>query len=95
MNIADRHGKILQEILAKYPYSFYLFGSRATNKAKKFSDIDLVYLVDIPTKVLIKLEEELEESDLPYKVDLINYQACDDTFKKIIQSNYICIQEAV
>lgn len=39
-----------------------------------------------------RLLEELEESDLPYIVDLVDYNKCDDYFKQIIDKNYICVQ---
>ena len=40
---------------------------------------------------MVLLEEEFEESDLPYKVDLINYYSCDENFKKIMDSNNIIL----
>jgi len=92
INIEDRHLKILKSILAKYDYNFYVFGSRITDKAKKFSDLDLLYFDDIDDKIIAKLQEEFEESDLPYKVDLVNYNLCDESFKKIIGTNYVSIK---
>lgn len=92
INIESRHRKILESILGKYDYSFFLFGSRITAKAKKFSDIDLLYFEDIPNEIILKLSEEFEESDLPYLVDLVDYNKCDDDFKKIIGHNYVCLQ---
>lgn len=72
----------------------FLFGSRITSKVKNFSDIDLLYFEEIPNDIIIKLEEEFEESDLPYKVDLVNYNKCDDNFKRIIGDKYICLQSS-
>lgn len=92
INIEDRHLAIVKSILAKYDYSFYLFGSRATKKVKKLSDLDLVYFEDIPFKTLIKLEEEFEESDLPYKVDLVSYNKCNADFQRLMLQNYVCLQ---
>ena len=54
----------------------YLFGSRATGKFKKFSDIDLLYVPNknhpILLTVITQIILNLEESDFPYKVDLVN-----------------------
>jgi predicted nucleotidyltransferase len=91
INIKDDHLNIVQTILKPYDYKFYVFGSRVTNHAKPLSDIDLFYKEDIPEKTLLLIEEEFEESDLPYKVDLINYYSCDDNFKKIMDSNNIIL----
>jgi len=91
INLPERHLKLLRSILGKYDYSFYLFGSRITDRAKEFSDIDLFYKEPIPDETILRLEEELEESDLPYKVDLVDYNKCDDSFKRIIDKSYIPI----
>jgi predicted nucleotidyltransferase len=93
INIPEHHFNILKNILKHYNYTFYIFGSRITNNAKPLSDIDLFYKEDIPEKIIISLENEFEESDLPYKVDLINYNSCDDDFKKIMDSNYVIVQK--
>lgn len=92
INIEEKHLKLLKSILSKYNYSFFLFGSRITDKVKKFSDIDLLYFDQITSSDLFALEEELEESDLPYKVDLLDYNKCDEDFKRIIGKNYVCLQ---
>lgn len=89
INIESKHLNIVLNILNKYNYTFYVFGSRATNKVKQFSDLDLCYKEAIPDAVIAKLEEDFEESDLPYKVDLVNYNSCDTEFKKIIDESCI------
>lgn len=91
INIQPRHLEIIQSILSKYPYKFYLFGSRTTPKVKKFSDVDLFYKEKIPDTVLVKIIEDFEESDLPYKVDLVDYSACDETFKSIMNTGHILV----
>ena len=92
INISEKHLAIIKSILEKYNYSFYLFGSRITNKIKRFSEVDLFYIVDIPAKDISQLEEEFENSDLPYKVDLVDYNKCDPEFQHIMKTANICIQ---
>lgn len=94
INVEERHLRIIKSILKKYNYSFFVFGSRITQHAKKFSDLDLLYFDDIPSCVVMKIEEDFEESDLPYKVDLVDYKKCDEDFHKIIGTHYECIQVA-
>lgn len=93
INIKDPHLNIVKNVLQKYDFSFYVFGSRITDKAKEFSDLDLLYFDEIPDAVLINIINDFEESDLPYEVDLLDYNKFDDDFKKIIGKNYICIQK--
>lgn len=91
INIHPHHLKIIQSILLQHPYKFYLFGSRITEKAKKFSDVDLFYKEKIPDPVLTKITGDFEESDLPYKVDLINYNDSDESFKQIMELHHVLL----
>lgn len=93
LNIEKRHLDIVNKILSKQKYNFFVFGSRITANAKRLSDLDLLYFEDIPEKVIGILEEEFEESDLPYKVDLVDYNSCDEEFKNRIAQNYIPFQK--
>lgn len=89
INLEEKHLEILTSIFSKYPYTFYAFGSRITPHAKKLSDLDLFYKEKIPESILSKLQEELEDSDLPFTVDLVDYYKCDETFKKILDTQYV------
>jgi ribosomal protein S18 acetylase RimI-like enzyme/predicted nucleotidyltransferase len=92
IRLEPRHLELLQKLLKPYDCSFYVFGSRISTTGKRFSDIDLLYFEELSSSSLCLLEEALEASDLPYKVDLVNYQSCDEAFKKLIGSRYVCIQ---
>lgn len=92
LNIEEKHLHIIHDILKKYPYNFYVFGSRITASTKKLSDLDLLYFDEIPSALLSQLEEDFTESDLPYKVDLVDYNKCDEEFKSLIGEKYLPIQ---
>ena len=89
----ERHIKIITDILAKYPYTFYAFGSRIKGTEKKLSDLDLCFTEDIPWNIRAHIDEDFEESDLPFTVDIIDLNSCNDNFKKAIQKDLTCIQE--
>lgn len=65
-------------------YGIFLFGSRATGNHHPMSDIDIGIWGEKPFSVTLKLEleEELESSIVPYKVDLIDFFQVSDEFKK-------------
>lgn len=65
---------ILIRTLKDVPVNIYLFGSWARNEEKRTSDIDIALQSqeEIPTKKLVELREEIEESTLPYNVDLVD-----------------------
>ena len=81
MNLEEKHLKILKEILGKHPYTFYLFGSRSKEKSSKFSDVDLCYKENIPDKTITNIKFELEESDLPFFVDLVYWDDMSEDLK--------------
>lgn len=89
--------KITMNILKEYipGKEVWAFGSRVNGKAKKFSDLDLVIVSDIPLnrKVLINLEEAFQESDLPIRVDILEFCKASAEFQEIIKANYIIINK--
>lgn len=71
-------------------YKLYVFGSRAKNRAKKYSDIDLaIDSQELTPQIKTKLEFTFENSTLPYEVDIINLNDIDNKFKDLIQKDLI------
>jgi uncharacterized protein len=85
----DRHYRLLMSILKKYPYTFYAFGSRVKGTQKRFSDIDIIYKDVVPERVITNIKSDLEESNLPFTVDLINWQICDANFKRAVEQDLV------
>jgi len=53
-----------------------LFGSRAKNTSKRGSDIDLAIVGEgIDFRQLCRIGVKLDELDLPYKVDVVDYDS--------------------
>lgn len=68
--------KSIQDVFgAKTDLKVYLFGSRATGKNKRNSDIDLAFKSKDQelNKKLSQMKMKLEESSLPFKCDLVNW----------------------
>ncbi len=96
INLESDELERLKTILQKHvpDYTVWLFGSRVTPIIKPHSDIDLAIISNKPIPTLTKalLETELAESDLPYKVDVVDWSCTDASFKAIIQQCYEVIQ---
>src|SRR5262245_28991816 len=62
----------------------YLFGSWARGEATRLSDIDVA--IDPPTPLprgtLARLREQLEESSIPYHVDIVDLTRTDPEFRR-------------
>lgn len=74
--------------LDKKKYQVFIFGSRALKKAEKFSDYDIGIWGEKPVSddVLAMIKETLEESDLPYVVDIVDFSLVSPEFKKVALS---------
>jgi len=70
------------------------FGSRANNTAKPYSDLDLAIMAEKPLSLRqgAMLAEAFEESDLPFKVDVVDWSTIREEFKKLIQSSLVNIE---
>jgi predicted nucleotidyltransferase len=89
IQLEPRHLKMITDILAPYPYTFYVFGSRAKGTARKLSDLDLCYFDSIPLLVLAEIQEKCVESNLPFTVDFINWHRCKQPFQELIKNDLI------
>ena len=90
-NIEEKHFKIVKNILKKYPYTFYAYGSRVKGNNRKFSDLDLCYRENIPMKIIAEIRENLEASSLPYRVDLVFWNDLSSRFQKLIEGDLFLI----
>lgn len=83
---------ILKKNISDKNVRFYVFGSRAKGNYKEYSDIDIA--VDFKGEklcenVLDNIILEFENSVLPYEVDVIDLNAIDDNFKKLIKDSLV------
>jgi predicted nucleotidyltransferase len=84
IGISDFELKIISEILKNYKNSTVIFGSRVKGSFKKFSDLDICLKTKIFDADFEFLQEKFDNSDLPFKVDIVVYDQLSDAFKKII-----------
>lgn len=97
MDLKSEHLKMIRDILATHVpgVEVRLFGSRATGPAKPHSDLDLalVWVGKIDFGTMAQLKDAFSESDLPFRVDVLDWNDIDDEFRGIISQNYKVIQE--
>jgi len=98
IDIQPDHWAIAQSILRKHVphYPVWAFGSRAKWTAKPFSDLDLAIITDqpLPLSVSAALADDFLESDLPWKVDIVDWATTSESFRKIIERDKVVLQEA-
>lgn len=95
IDILPEHWIIVRDILRKHvpQYTVWAFGSRARGGAKPFSDLDLAILTEqpLPLEVSAALAEDFSESDLPYKVDLVDWATTGESFRQIIERDKVVV----
>jgi uncharacterized protein len=75
----------------------WVFGSRATGRARRYSDLDLA--IDAGRRLnldeLAELSEAFSDSDLPYRIDLVDWYDIDDRWRQMIANERVALTEAL
>ena len=96
IDLRSSHLEIVRKILKQHipNHKVAAFGSRARWTARKYSDLDLVVLNDepLPSQDILAIKEDLSESDLPFKVDVVEWAKINESFRNIIGSDVVLLQ---
>ena len=71
------------------------FGSRVQGNAKPFSDLDLAVMGETPLdfRQLAALKDAFAESNLPFRVDVVDWAATSEAFRGIIEEAFEVVVE--
>jgi len=73
----------------------WVFGSRARGDYQKFSDIDLLFSPPkkqkLPPGFLFEIKSEAEESNLIYKLDLVNIHELADSYRESVMKDRVLL----
>jgi predicted nucleotidyltransferase len=86
--------KIVSDIL-KNISDVIVFGSRIKETHSKFSDLDLCIKSKISAYEFESVREAFENSDLSFKVDVVDYHRISDSFRKIIDEHGVEWKEII
>lgn len=87
--------RILQHCVPEF--EVWAFGSRVHGRnLKPFSDLDLAIIAGQPLSPAryAALEEAFSESDLPFKVDIVDWAATSENFRTLSETDRSIIQGA-
>ncbi len=95
VDLRPDHWAIVRDALRQHvpDREVLVFGSRATGNAKEYSDLDLAIMGDEPLslRVVSALDEALGESDLPFKVDIVEWARIDEGFRRIVRGHGVIL----
>lgn len=97
MDIKSKDLVLVQTILRKQVpgCTVWAFGSRVLGTAHSYSDLDLILLTNKPLDwgMLFHLKEAFAESDLPFKVDIVDWSSITPAFQALIRKQYEVVIE--
>jgi predicted nucleotidyltransferase len=93
LDISPEHLEIVKTILSDFVPGCEVraFGSRCNGTAKKYSDLDLCLCSNekLDWKLLANLKDALMESDLPFRIDLLDYHRVPEHFRGNIDNGEV------
>ena len=97
--LAPRHREMLLDLLRRHlpTAEVWAYGSRVNGDCHEASDLDLVVRnpaapeEEIPN--LLDLKEALVESNLPIRVDVVDWARIPAAFRREIERAYVVVQE--
>lgn len=92
IDLSPAHTALIRQILKKEPpnHEVAVFGSRVTGLAKPYSDVDLVVISKegLDKNKLWELREAFKESDLPFSIDVLDWNRLSKSFQDAIKNKY-------
>ena len=72
------------------------FGSRVSWTARETSDLDLALMTTEPLDIgrMAALKAAFTESDLPFRVDIVDWASTSESFRKVIEIEYVVLPRA-
>jgi len=87
----DEVRRIVREVLGEGRVTIYLFGSWARGDPSPTSDLDVAVEAQVPLAPgsLARLREQLEESHVPFRVEVVDLGEVDPEFRRQILSEAV------
>ena len=96
LDMRPEHWALVRDILRRQlpQHEVWAFGSRARQAAKPYSDLDLAVITDAPLGLSVSaaLTDAFAESDLPWRVDVVDWATTDEAFRRIIERDKVVVQ---
>ena len=96
-DLTDEHLSEVRRILSEHmpDCEARVFGSRVRGRARKYSDLDIALVGDakIDERRIESLKDAFADSDLPFRVDVLDWHAISDSFRKVIEKGYEVVQK--
>ena len=96
IDISPTDWEIVREILGRLipGREVRAFGSRVTGAARRYSDLDLAVICERPLDLATSaaLSDAFAESDLPFKVDVVDWATASESFRTMIKRDGVLVR---
>lgn len=98
LQLSPRHLALLRELLQRHlpGAAVWAYGSRVAGKGHEASDLDLVVRnpsdLQMENDGLPALRAALSESNLPLRVDIVDWARIPESFRQEIEAGYVVVQ---
>ena len=98
ISLAECELRLVKDILRRHipGLEVWVFGSRTGTTHKKHSDLDLVLITNtdpVPAAIMAMLRDDFSESELPFRVDILDWAEITDEFRRLIRRKYEVLQK--
>lgn len=97
IEISEQERETILSILNRYipDAEAWVFGSRIKGTFKSYSDLDLLIIGKEKMSInsMGELREAFQESDLPFRVDLVDWHRISPEFRFLIEQEYEIIKK--
>lgn len=93
LQMEKRHFEEVKKFCQNTHILFMHFMSRAKGSSRRLSDLDICFFGNIPWNVRAHIDEDFEESNLPFLVDVVDWNSCDENFQNLIKKDLVLLQQ--
>ncbi len=93
----EQHDTIVAILERIVPHcTVWAFGSRYHGTHREHSDLDVVLIGDaaLPLLTMADVKDAFQESNLPFRVDVLDWHATSEAFRNVIKAGYAVLQYA-
>ena len=97
LHLSSRHREEIEALLHKHlpGVEVWAYGNRVNGRSHDGSDLDLVLrgprLAKIDASQLADLRDAFEESNLPFRVDVVDWANKSESFREVIERDYVVL----
>ena len=97
LHLTPKHRLVLEALLHKYlpDVEVWAYGSRVNGRSHEGSDLELALMTDETLSIarVAEMKAAFTKSDLPFRVEIVDWASTSESFRKVIEKDYVVLVE--